>query len=158
MDAYLTRRRGAGSAQGITGSGMAVAIFFALAMPSAQSRNQKKPDPVQGISQVPPQPDAADLDAVARIKEEGLQRSQVMDTLWYLTDVHGPRLTNSPGMRAAAAWAEGRLRDWGIANVREEAFRFGRGWSNEKLTANVLAPRPFPSVAAPRAWTPGTTG
>ena len=53
---------------------------------------------------------------MARIKEEGLQRSQVMDTLWYLTDVHGPRLTNSPGMRAAAAWAEDRLRDWGVAD------------------------------------------
>ena len=55
---------------------------------------------------------------MARIKDEGLQRSQVMDTLWYLTDVHGPRLTNSPAIRAAAAWAEGRLRDWGVSNVR----------------------------------------
>ena len=148
MDAHTTRR--------LAGS-IAVALVVALSMPSAQSRNQRKPDPVQGISQVPP-PDATDLDAVARIKEEGLQRSQVMDTLWYLTDVHGPRLTNSPGMRAAAAWAEGRLRDWGISNVREEPFRFGRGWSNEKLTANVLTPRAFPLIAAPRAWTPGTSG
>jgi hypothetical protein len=46
-----------------------------------------------------------DLDAVYKIKDEGLQRSQVMDTLWYLTDVYGPRLTNSPNIRAAAAWA-----------------------------------------------------
>lgn len=157
MDAHTTRRFGARSAPRNAVGGIAVALFVALAIPSAQSRNQKKPEPVQGISQVPP-PDAADLDAVARIKDEGLQRSQVMDTLWYLTDVHGPRLTNSPGMRAAAAWAEARLRDWGISNVREEPFRFGRGWSNEKLTANVLTPRPFPLIAAPRAWTPGTSG
>ena len=96
---------------------------------------------------------------MARIKEEGLQRSQVMDTLWYLTDVHGPRLTNSPAIRAAAAWAEGRLRDWGISNVREETWGpFGRGWANDRLAANVLAPQPFPLLAAPRAWTPGTNG
>ena len=40
-----------------------------------------------------------DLDAVTRIKAEGFERSQVMDTAWWLTEVHGPRLTNSPQMR-----------------------------------------------------------
>jgi carboxypeptidase Q len=110
------------------------------------------PDPVG-------RPDAADLDAVARIKEEGLQRSQVMDSLWYLTDVHGPRLTSSPQIRAAADWAMARLREWGISNVRQETWGpFGRGWTNEKLTANVLSPQPFPLLAFPRAWTPGTNG
>jgi carboxypeptidase Q len=147
MDAHTTRR--------LAWGGIGIALAVALALPSAQSRTTAKPDAAPGVAQVP-RSDAADLDAVARIKEEGLQRSQVMDTLWYLTDVHGPRLTNSPGMRAAATWAAGRLREWGVANVREEPFRFGRGWSNEKLTANVLVPRPFPLVAAPRAWTPGT--
>ena len=149
MDGSSTRR--------LAWGGLGVALAVSLAFPSAQSRTTAKPAPAPGISQAP-RPDTADLDAVARIKEEGLQRSQVMDTLWYLTDVHGPRLTNSPGMRAAAAWAQGRLRDWGVANVREEPFRFGRGWSNEKLTANVLTPRAFPLMAAPRAWTPGTSG
>jgi hypothetical protein len=149
MDESTTRR--------LVWGGIGVALAVSLAFPAAQSRNQRNPEPAPGISQAA-RPDAVDLDAVARIKEEGLQRSQVMDTLWYLTDVHGPRLTNSPGMRAAAAWAEGRLRDWGVTNVKEEPFRFGRGWSNEKLTANVLAPRPFPLIAAPRAWTPGTSG
>ena len=46
-----------------------------------------------------------------RIKDEGLQRSQVMDTAWYLTDVHGPRLTNSPDIRAAATGPSKRLTD-----------------------------------------------
>ena len=150
MDAHTTRR--------LVFGGVGVALAVTLALPSAQSRGTQKPEAVQGISQVPPRPDSADLDAIARIKDEGLTRSQVMDTLWHLTDVHGPRLTNSPGMRAAAAWAEGKLREWGVPAVREETFRFGRGWSNEKITANVLSPRPFPLVAAPRAWTPGTNG
>jgi carboxypeptidase Q len=150
MDAYTTRRLVIG--------GVGVALAITLALPSAQSRGTQKPETAQGVSQVP-RPDAADLDAVTRIKEEALQRSQVMDTLWYLTDVHGPRLTNSPAIRAAAAWAEGRLRDWGISNVREETWgTFGRGWANDKLSATVVAPQPFPLVAAPRAWTPGTNG
>jgi hypothetical protein len=147
MDAHITRRL----------AWSALAVVLTLALPAAQSRTAAPGAPAQGVSQAS-RADAADLDAVARIKEEGLQRSQVMDTLWYLTDVHGPRLTNSPGMREAAAWAEGRLREWGITSVREEPFRFGRGWSNDRLTANVLAPRPFPLLAAPRAWTPGTAG
>ncbi len=100
-----------------------------------------------------------DLDAIYRIKEEGLERSQVMDTVWYLTDVSGPRLTNSPGMRAAATWATGRLNAWGLARVRPETWGpFGRGWANEKFTANVLTPQPFPLTGFPRAWTPGTDG
>jgi carboxypeptidase Q len=103
--------------------------------------------------------DAADLEAVQRIKDEGLQRSQVVDTAWNLTEVYGPRLTNSPAVRAAAEWAAKRLTGWGVANVRQEAWGpFGRGWANEKFTANVVAPQPFPLIAFPRAWTPGTNG
>ncbi len=104
-------------------------------------------------------PDTADLDAISRIKEEGLQRSQVLDTLWYLTDVHGPRLTNSPNIRAAASWAISRLGEWGISGAHQETWGpFGRGWVNEKLTANAVLPQPFPLMAFPRAWTPGTSG
>jgi hypothetical protein len=100
-----------------------------------------------------------DLDALYRIKDEGLQRSRVMDTLWYLTDLHGPRLTNSPNIRAAATWAMKRLNEWGVTSVRQETWGpFGRGWANEKLIANVTAPQPFPLIAFPRAWTPGTNG
>ena len=100
-----------------------------------------------------------DLDAVSKIKAEGLEQSQVMDTLWYLTDVYGPRLTNSPNIRAAAAWAMKRMAEWGLSNPRQEVWGpFGRGWVNEKITANVLTPQPFPLTAFARAWTPGTSG
>lgn len=103
--------------------------------------------------------DDPDLDALARIQEEGTKRSQMMDTVSYLTDVHGPRLTNSPQMRAAAEWAVGRLRSWDIPEVRTESWGpFGRGWSNERLTVNVLDPVPWPVLAYPMAWTPGTNG
>ncbi len=100
-----------------------------------------------------------DLDAIGLIKSEGLQRSQVMDLVWYLTDVHGPRLTNSPQIRAAAKWATDRLTSWGLSNVTEEAWGpFGRGWVNDHFAIEVAAPTVSPLTAYPRAWTPSTKG
>ena len=55
--------------------------------------------PATAIAQ---QTDAVDTAMVSKIKEEGLKRSQVMDILSMLTDIHGPRLTNSTGFRKAA--------------------------------------------------------
>jgi carboxypeptidase Q len=101
-----------------------------------------------------------DLDAVTRIKAEGFERSQVMDVAWWLTEVHGPRLTNSPQMRAAADWTVRKLTEWGLANVKQEPWganaEFGRGWSNERTVLHVVKPTPWPVLAYARAWTPGT--
>ena len=106
------------------------------------------------------QNERVDLDAIYRIKAEGLgNRSQVMDTLSWLTDVHGPRLTNSPGMKAAAEWAKTRLEQWGMANVQLAPWGpFGRGWENERLQINMIAPRPFEMLGYPKAWSTGTAG
>ena len=59
-----------------------------------------------------------DLDAIYKIKDEGLQRSKVMEIESYLTDVYGPRLTGSPNIKEAADWAQKTMKDWGLANVR----------------------------------------
>jgi hypothetical protein len=103
-----------------------------------------------------------DLDAVTRIKAEGFERSQVMDVAWWLTEVHGPRLTNSPQLRAAADWSVKTLNAWGLANVALEPWgpgsEFGRGWSNERTVVHVVKPSPWPVLAYARAWTPGTSG
>ena len=50
-------------------------------------------------------PEKVDFDAIYRIKDEGFQRSKVMEITSWLTDVYGPRLTNSPGFRKAGEWA-----------------------------------------------------
>jgi hypothetical protein len=104
--------------------------------------------------------ESIDLGAIQRIKEEGLDRSQVMDTAWWLTDMYGPRLTNSPQMRAAADWAVKKLNEWGLANVKQEPWgaEFGRGWSNQRTVVHVVTPEPWPVIAYARAWTPGTPG
>lgn len=99
-----------------------------------------------------------DLDAIYRIKEEGTQRSKAMEIESYLTDVYGPRLTGSPNIREAAQWTEKTMKEWGLANVHEESWPFGRGWQNQRFVAAAVAPRAFPLIAYPKAWTPGTNG
>ena len=106
------------------------------------------------------QNEAVNLDAIYKIKAEGLgANSQVMNTVSWLTDVHGPRLTNSPGMKAAGEWAKTRMEEWGFSNVQLAPWGpFGRGWENERLSINMIAPRPFEMLGYPKAWTPGTNG
>jgi carboxypeptidase Q len=102
---------------------------------------------------------APDLTAINKFEEESSQRSQVMEVASYLSDVYGPRLTNSPNIREAAEYAVKTLDLWGLANVRKEPWGpFGRGWFNELMEANEIAPRHFPLIAYPKAWTPGTNG
>lgn len=100
-----------------------------------------------------------DQDAINKIKEEGMKRSQVMDTLSYLTDVPGARLTGSPNIKAAQEWAKQKLASWGLQNAHLEAWGpFGRGWSLEGFTANMSKPHFFPLIAYPKAWSPSTNG
>ncbi len=99
-----------------------------------------------------------DHEAVYKIKDEGFQRSQVMETMSYLTDVYGPRLTGSPNYKTAAEWTMKKLTEWGLVNVALEPFEFGRGWSNERFAAHVVAPQHYPLIGYAKAWTPGTDG
>jgi hypothetical protein len=100
-----------------------------------------------------------DDEAVAAIRKHGLDQSQVMETLEWLTDVHGPRLTGSPKLDEASQWILGQLEAWGLENNHlEEWGPFGRGWTLDHFSAHVTAPNPFPILAYPKAWSPGTDG
>ncbi|MDX2183970.1 MAG: M20/M25/M40 family metallo-hydrolase [Gemmatimonadaceae bacterium] len=105
------------------------------------------------------QQEPVDVATIERIKAEALDRPQVMETMSWLTDVHGPRLANSPNYRRAAEWAAAQLKSWGLVNVRfEPVTGFGRGWENTQFSMRAVAPTPFPIIAYPRAWSPGTNG
>ncbi|HKS11325.1 MAG TPA: M20/M25/M40 family metallo-hydrolase [Pyrinomonadaceae bacterium] len=113
--------------------------------------------PSSGTTPQTPAPDPND--PVTRIKDEGMNRSQVMQTLSYLSDVIGPRLTASPGMKRANEWTKDQLTKWGLQNAHLEAFGpFGRGWTLKKFSAQVSEPTAFPIIAYPKAWSPGTSG
>lgn len=99
-----------------------------------------------------------DLDAVTRIRLEGLQRGRAMEVAAKLCDEIGPRLTGSPAYRKAAEWAQGQLTAWGLSNARLAPFEFGRGWVLERAAVHMLTPQSTPLPAWPKAWTPGTDG
>jgi hypothetical protein len=99
-----------------------------------------------------------DLEMIARIKAEGLERSRVVALFSHLTNVIGPRLTGSPAYRQAADWARAEFESYGLSNAHLESFEFGRGWTLEELTLEMTSPRYFPLVGYPEAWTPSTRG
>jgi carboxypeptidase Q len=103
--------------------------------------------------------DKPDPETITKIKDEGLQRSHVMEILSYLSDVYGPRLTGTPNVKAAQTWTEKQLTSWGLQNVHVEAWGpFGRGWTLTGFSANVVAPQYLPIIAYPKAWSPSTNG
>lgn len=98
-------------------------------------------------------------DPIERIKDEGMNRSQVMQILSYLTDVIGPRLTASPNMKRANEWTRDKLSEWGLSNAHLEAWGpFGRGWELKSFSAQVTEPQAIPLIAYPKAWSPGLKG
>ncbi len=98
----------------------------------------------------------APKETIDKIKDEGMNRSQVMQTLNYLTNVIGGRLTASPSMKRANDWTRDTLTKWGMQNANVEPWgTFGRGWELKRFSAQVSAPYAFPIIAYPKAWSPG---
>ena len=127
----------------------ALVLLFALLAPTVALAQQP---------QGPQQPQLDPNDPIAKIRDEGLNRSQVMQTLSYLSDVIGPRLTASPNMKRACEWTRDTMMKWGLQNAHLEPWPFGRGWSLKRFSAQVTDPQDFPLIAYPKAWSPGTNG
>jgi len=101
----------------------------------------------------------ADLDVISRIRDRESKHSEIREMVGYLTDVTGPRLTGSPNLKKAQQYALERLQEWGVANAHLEGWGpFGRGWSLEGFTANMVAPSFSSLIAYPKAWSPSTNG
>lgn len=100
---------------------------------------------------------AGDAEVVRAIREEGTTRSEAMTIVRWLSDVYGPRVTGTPAIEAAGAWAAARMRSWDL-EVREERFPYGRGWSLERFHAHLVEPQVMPIIGYPRAWTSSTDG
>jgi hypothetical protein len=100
-----------------------------------------------------------DLGAVQRIRDEGLNRSHVAALADHLTNVIGPRLTGSSGMRRANDWTAQQFKEWGLTNVAVEPWgRFGRGWERVSFAGRVLDPWIQPLQGSPLAWSGSTRG
>mgnify|MGYP002368428315 CR=1 FL=1 len=63
-----------------------------------------------------------------KIKDEEKTNSQIAMIAHNLTDVCGPRLTNSPGYNRALDWVTEICKQWGLQNAGREAWgEFGKG-------------------------------
>lgn len=102
--------------------------------------------------------DRTDFAVLEKIRAEGLERSKAPETFDYLTTVIGPRLTNSPAHKRAVAWTQETLKAWGMSDVRAEPFQFGRGWTLDKVTVEMVEPRYMSMLGYPKGWSPATTG
>jgi len=92
---------------------------------------------------------------IARIKTEGFQRSEVMETLSWLSDVYGPRLTASPNVRQAGEWARDQLTRWGLERAALEPYGpVGRGWVLDRFSIEMTEPQYMRITGYPRAWSP----
>jgi carboxypeptidase Q len=106
------------------------------------------------------QAEKIDTAMVSRIKAIGQNSSNVMEILSYLTDIYGPRLTNSPGYHNAAAYVKSSFNKWGLENVHDDVWdeNFGRGWQLKKFSFSAVSPVFYPIIAYPKAWSPSLKG
>jgi carboxypeptidase Q len=112
-----------------------------------------------GISFAAVAQEVVDQAIVQKIREEGLNHSQVMKTAFYLTDVAGPRLSGSPGLKNAQNWALKELQGYGLVNGKLEPWgKFGKGWQVNKNYAAITVPYYHAIIAIPKAWTSSTKG
>ena len=101
---------------------------------------------------------AAQEDVLSRIRQEGLERSKVLELFSTLTDQFGPRLAGSPAYKQSAEWARDRMRAFGLADAKLEPWPFGRGWVLDRIVIEMVEPRYMPLIGYAEAWSAPTKG
>jgi carboxypeptidase Q len=104
-----------------------------------------------------------DDDVYWKIRREATTNSKILQTVHTLTDVYGSRLTGSPALKSAGEWVIQQMHAWGLKNGTLEPWDFGAaygrpGWTNDRLSAHIVAPVKDALVVEALAWTPGTNG
>jgi hypothetical protein len=110
------------------------------------------------LAVVPSRGHAQDAATLARIRDEGMNRSHVAELFNHLTSVIGPRLTGSPAFKQSIDWSAATMKEFGLSKVAIESWPYGKGWTLEKFTLEMVEPRYFPLIAFPEAWSPSTPG
>lgn len=99
----------------------------------------------------------ADTAMMQRIKDEEKNNSQVTMIAHHITDVCGPRLTNSPGYNCALDWVVETCKKWGLQNATREPWgEFGKGWSSNVASLSLKVPYYENIIAYPVPWSNGT--
>ena len=138
---------------------LSVIVVYAFLMPVAALRAQTTAASIAAVPATAPNVYSAPKDVIDKIRDEGLNHSEVMQTLSYLSDVIGERLTGSPNLKHANEWTKDTLTKWGLKNAQLVAWGpFGRGWELKDFKAEVVSPYTIPVIAYPKAWSPSTNG
>ena len=94
---------------------------------------------------------------IQRIFRLGMDSSRVQQLGQALFDSVGPRLTGSPGIKAASDWAINQYKSWGI-DAKREQYGTWRGWRRGISHIDLVAPRTRSLEGTMLAWSPGTGG
>ena len=105
-----------------------------------------------------PATEPLDLGMYARIREEGLAHSHVMEYASGLFDGIGARLTGSPNLARADAWTRDQLTAMGCTHAHLESWgEFGMGWRQVSTSVNLATPDTV-FIAQATPWSPATHG
>ena len=103
--------------------------------------------------------ESTDPDVLSVIRKYSMDSSQVAETASWITDVYGPRLTGSPMLDKATAWALSEMDRMGMKNVHLEQWGpFGRGWELEHFEMHANSGGYWPVIAFPKAWSSSGSG
>lgn len=140
-------------------AGLAVGLLPPLLLadpPKAASPVAEAKPAVAKLADSTPAVDPVELDK--KIIAEAKDRSQLMKNLQHLCDVIGPRMTGSPGLEKANRWAEKKMTEYGLTNVKLEPWEIPLGWERGTCTMTLTEPVKKTLTVAAAAWTPGTKG
>ncbi|HVI09360.1 MAG TPA: M20/M25/M40 family metallo-hydrolase [Candidatus Binatia bacterium] len=131
-----------------------LAVTVSLSLCALASDKPKAP-----AAQPQPAVETLDLEAIARIRNEGLNHSHIMEYASGLFDGIGPRLTASPEFNRATAWSVDQLKRMGAANAHLEPWgEFGMGWTQIGTSVLMTAPANAVFIAQATPWSPATNG
>jgi len=135
---------------------LAAAIpFYAADKP----KTAPPPAPVDPYAEVQPTTETLDMTMYQRIRDEGLNRSHVMEFASALMDGIGPRLTGSPNVMRANEWTRDTLTKIGLENAHLEDWgEFGLGWQQLNTWARMVTPDTAVLIVQATPWSPSTPG
>src|SRR5579864_1893411 len=138
----------------------AATLVAAVALYAADKPKTPAPPPATDpYTEVQPATECLDLNIYQRIREEGLNRSHVMEFASALMDGIGPRLTASPNAKKANEWTRDTLTRIGLENAHLEDWgEFGLGWQQLNTWARMVTPDTAVLIVQATPWSPSTPG
>ena len=134
-------------------------LCVAAALYAADKPKTQTSAAVDPYAEVQPATETIDLTMYQRIRDEGLNRSHVMEFATALTDGIGPRLTGSPNLKKANEWTRDTLTKIGLENAHLEDWgEFGLGWQQLNTWARMVVPDTAVLIVQATPWSPSTPG